>query len=358
MSDELRRQVDLLAEEYLRLGQAQLRAKRHRIEWDEVSYALDHLRQADEVLNFLRRSGRDPYATLRNVDEVLGDAESGLKGVQHVLDETGAEELLNDHLDTLMRALSAEALPGWEADVLDAWGFPDLARTIGARADLLGDEWRNGTASGVPVAGEFKRDPVTRAMEAAGENIGKHRSSSSGRSRCVFNAVLVQAPNSLCGHGAHRTAANTSESAPARPSVFGGFRPCSLTFAEPTANRGARIRTGDLTLPKGARYQAAPRPDAPTRSVSQMVITIRPDSIGRTRHADSPLEMAVSRRGSLVDGFLPVVSRPGWVLTPQEAVVYEVEDRSRFRLGSRRTKLRHTFASILVAIGKVLSRGR
>jgi hypothetical protein len=176
MSDELRRQVDLLAEEYLRLGQAQLRAKRHRIEWDEVSYALDRLRQADEVLNFLRRSGRDPYATLRNVDEVLGDAESGLKGVQHVLDETGAEELLNDHLDILMRALSAEALPGWEADVLDAWGFPDLARTIGARADLLGDEWRNGTASGVPVAGEFKRDPVTRAMEAAGENIGKHRS--------------------------------------------------------------------------------------------------------------------------------------------------------------------------------------
>ncbi len=31
---------------------------------------------------------------------------------------------------------------------------------------------------------------------------------------------------------------------------------------------------------------------------------------------------------ALVDGFLPVVSRPAWVLTPQEAVVYEVEDRS------------------------------
>ena len=27
-------------------------------------------------------------------------------------------------------------------------------------------------------------------------------------------------------------------------------------------NRGARIRTGDLTDPNGARYQAAPRPDA------------------------------------------------------------------------------------------------
>lgn len=175
MSDDLRRQLDLLAEEYLRLGQGQLRAKRHRIEWDEVSYALDRLRRADEVLDFLRRSGRDPYTTLRNVDEVLGDADSGLKGVRRALDETGTAELLDDHLDTLMRALSAEALPGWEADLLEAWGFRDLARTIGARADLLGDEWRNGTASGIPVAHEFRRDPVTRALTAAEENIGKHR---------------------------------------------------------------------------------------------------------------------------------------------------------------------------------------
>lgn len=30
------------------------------MEWDEVSYALNRLRQADEVLDFLRRSGRDP----------------------------------------------------------------------------------------------------------------------------------------------------------------------------------------------------------------------------------------------------------------------------------------------------------
>ena len=28
------------------------------------------------------------------------------------------------------------------------------------------------------------------------------------------------------------------------------------------SNRGARIRTGDLADPNGARYQAAPRPDA------------------------------------------------------------------------------------------------
>jgi hypothetical protein len=30
----------------------------------------------------------------------------------------------------------------------------------------------------------------------------------------------------------------------------------------PIKYRGARIRTGDLADPNGARYQAAPRPDA------------------------------------------------------------------------------------------------
>jgi hypothetical protein len=175
MSDSLRQQVELLADEYVRLARAQVRAKRRHLEWDEVSYALDRLRQADEVLNFLRGSGRDPYTTLRDVDGVLGDAEAGLGAVLRVLDETGFSELLDDHLDTLMRALSAEALPGWKADLLDAWGFPDLARTIRARADLLGEEWRNGTASGVTVAREYQRAPVSQAMKAAEERIEKHR---------------------------------------------------------------------------------------------------------------------------------------------------------------------------------------
>jgi hypothetical protein len=56
------------------------------------------------VLDFLQRSGRDPYATLRDVDGVLGDAESGLSALRRVLDETRFSELLDDHLDTLMRA--------------------------------------------------------------------------------------------------------------------------------------------------------------------------------------------------------------------------------------------------------------
>lgn len=175
MSDKQRRQVEFLAEEYLRLARAHWRSKRHHLEWDEVSYALDRLRQADEVLDFLRRSGRDPYATLKDVDGVLGDAESGLSAVRRVLDETRFSELLDDHLDTLMRALSAKALPGCEADLLDALGFPDLARTIEARADLLGAEWRSGTARGAVVAREYRQAPVSQAMKAAEESIEKHR---------------------------------------------------------------------------------------------------------------------------------------------------------------------------------------
>ena len=49
-----------------------------------------------------------------------------------------------------------------------------------------------------------------------------------------------------------RTAANTGEYSPARPSVFGDFRPCSLAFAVLYGNRGAEIRTRDLTDPNRA----------------------------------------------------------------------------------------------------------
>jgi hypothetical protein len=164
------------------------------MEWDEVSYALDRLRAADEVLDFLRRSARDPYTTLRDVDGVLGDAESGLSGVRRVLDETRFSELLDDHLDTLMRALSAEALPGWEAEVLDALGFPDLARTIEARTDLLGAEWRDGTARGAQVAREYQRAPASQAMKAAEQSIEKHRAE-----RRAFAEDAKDAPASSSG---------------------------------------------------------------------------------------------------------------------------------------------------------------
>ncbi len=51
-----------------------------------------------------------------------------------------------------------------------------------------------------------------------------------------------------------------------RVEAFGYLRPSTLQFASlcrQLSYRGARIRTGDLADPNGARYQAAPRPDAP-----------------------------------------------------------------------------------------------
>ena len=175
MSKADRKQVEFLAEEYLRLARAHGRLRRHHMECDEVSYALDHLRQADEVLDFLNRSGRDPYTTLRDVNELLRHAGSGLSAFETLLGDTGFSELLDDHLDTLMRALSAEALPGGEAELLDALGFPNLARTIQARTDLLGAEWRNGSARGGPVAHEYRRAPVSQGLKFARDSIEKHR---------------------------------------------------------------------------------------------------------------------------------------------------------------------------------------
>jgi hypothetical protein len=63
-----------------------------------------------------------------------------------------------------MQALSAEALPGCEADLLDALGFPDLARTIEGRVNLLGAEWRSGTARGIGLALGVVRNIVLRML--------------------------------------------------------------------------------------------------------------------------------------------------------------------------------------------------
>jgi Phage integrase family len=55
----------------------------------------------------------------------------------------------------------------------------------------------------------------------------------------------------------HKTAKSTS-AAPERDS---GWDTESPALAGLASHRGARIWTGDLTDPNGARYQAAPRPD-------------------------------------------------------------------------------------------------
>ena len=79
----------------------------------------------------------------------------------------------------------------------------------------------------------------------------------------------------------HQTAANTCEPSPqASTPALGAIRSCSHLFGCVRLYRGAQIRTGDLTDPNGARYQAAPRPDASV-SIPHRSFPSRPAPAGR-----------------------------------------------------------------------------
>src|SRR5271155_3756152 len=67
------------------------------------------------------------------------------------------------------------------------------------------------------------------------------------RSALARRAVRLRSPD-------QRTAANTSEHAPARPSVFGDVRPCSLAFAVLEGNRGERLELAFLSGFRAAVY--------------------------------------------------------------------------------------------------------
>lgn len=167
-----RKRVKFLAGQYL--SPVRRTHLRHRLDWDELEYALDRLRAADEVLQFLNDNRRDPYATLREPERTLSDAQVGLAALRAVMEKTGFLELLDDHLDTLMRSLSADGLPEQEADLLRALGFPRIADSVEGRADLLGHEWRNGNARGLTVLGELRRAPVTGALDQVIAEVERH----------------------------------------------------------------------------------------------------------------------------------------------------------------------------------------
>jgi dinuclear metal center YbgI/SA1388 family protein len=63
-----------------------------------------------------------------------------------------------------------------------------------------------------------------------------------------------------------RTSTKCREHGPRDSQRVRGFSPVFADIRGSLTNRGARIRTGDLADPNGARYQAAPRPDAPAVS--------------------------------------------------------------------------------------------
>jgi dinuclear metal center YbgI/SA1388 family protein len=84
------------------------------------------------------------------------------------------------------------------------------------------------------------------------------------RSRLEGPQKGPQSPS--CGPCAVPSPTNTHEherTAPREAQRFRGFSPLFAAVRRTLTNRGAEIRTRDLTDPNGARYQAAPRPDAP-----------------------------------------------------------------------------------------------
>jgi hypothetical protein len=168
--------AEYLAEKYVKQPSSRKR-RRHPMDdylW-EFHESIERLRRADEVLEFLDRTARDPYTTLRSVDEVLNDAEYGLQNAQAALDASGFLEMLDDHLESVMSAVDPELLPPGEAAVLDYLGFPRLARYVREETDLVGTEWRAGTARGVWIAREFREQPATRMFEVSIERIQRHR---------------------------------------------------------------------------------------------------------------------------------------------------------------------------------------
>lgn len=75
-----RRRIEHLANEYIRPDV--WGGRRHPMDdgFYELRHALDRLRRADEVLEFLDSTRRDPYGAIRTIDQTLDDARSGLVG--------------------------------------------------------------------------------------------------------------------------------------------------------------------------------------------------------------------------------------------------------------------------------------
>lgn len=160
----------------------------------EFRYALDRLRRADEVIDFLQRSQRDPYTTMNDIDATLGDAHSGLVESRNILRQSGFLDLVDDHLDTVMRGLDPDGLPDDEAEVLAMLGFPHLAATIRDQVDLLAEEWRNGTARGHTVANEFRQAPASRSLDAAIDQVERHQNERRAAMQSAADDVTPEVP--------------------------------------------------------------------------------------------------------------------------------------------------------------------
>ena len=106
--------------------------------------------------------------------DTLQKVEWGLQSIKEVLEETGFPELLDEHLDTVMRGLDSAGLPNDEAAILEHLGFPALAGALRGQVDLMGFEWRNGTANGIGVAREYQDKPASKAIDNAIAQVQGH----------------------------------------------------------------------------------------------------------------------------------------------------------------------------------------
>lgn len=174
MSSRLgREQIEFLAREYLRTSRL-LERHHHHLE-DPVSHALVELRQVLEVLEFINMTGRDPYVTLANVDELLREIERALKSTRRVLDASGFLQLEDDKFELLMEAVSSEDLPPEEASLLELYGFSQLAEDVEAITDLVRTEWKFENSPMRQVTREYSRAPISGALENAIADISRHR---------------------------------------------------------------------------------------------------------------------------------------------------------------------------------------
>jgi hypothetical protein len=169
------------------------------------------------------------------------------------------------------RILSAERVAKLAPDLLDAPRPSCAQQKLEDRLSVSSSSFALGLCSRV-----IRRLPVPKQSRCAGSDTEVQ-----GR-RIVQVGVLVvglvplvqapltegpqKGPQSLSyGPCAVPSPTNTHEherAAPREAQRFRGFSPLFAAVRRSLTNRGAEIRTRDLTDPNGARYQAAPRPDA------------------------------------------------------------------------------------------------
>jgi hypothetical protein len=112
----------------------------------------------------------------------------------------------------------------------------------------------------------------------------------------------------LCGHRSHRTAANTSKRRPTRPSVFGGFLPCSLAFAgnEGIGETGFEPATARPPAGCATRLRHSPWQNKRATGIEPALeawkASVQPQHFARSPASMLPARIARARLASAIPG--------------------------------------------------------